>query len=385
MVESILFYVAHFFFGAIVIDNRNEAYEWVIEYVSELQRQKKLFSVGPLSMSNSLLRKKQYYIDTFAAKEATMSSVLHCTPGQGLHFLPSWFLVISISSSFSDDPRTGHQNNEFIWIAGMSHQAILDFVLQAKAFFLAPYTTKSSAKLVPLFSRSNISRHWSNFGVVQHRPWDSVILKKGQAEFILEDCERFFARKDWYRSKGIHHHRGYLLYGPPGCGKTSFISALASRLGLAIYVLNFASLDDDAMQTCFSTINPRSILILEDIDVAISATPQPLDDIDSKERSRLEMEEKRKQRTFSGLLNCLDGFYTPTETLMFFTTNNRERLPPALIRPGRVDVEINFEKATLDQAQRLYARFFPEKDPQEFVVKDGEFSMAELQQKFMNQ
>ena len=43
--------------------------------------------------------------------------------------------------------------------------------------------------------------------------------------------------------------------------------------------------------------------------------------------------------TFSGLLNCLDGVASTEARILFMTTNYLERLDPALIRPGRVDVK----------------------------------------------
>lgn len=43
--------------------------------------------------------------------------------------------------------------------------------------------------------------------------------------------------------------------------------------------------------------------------------------------------------TFSGLLNCLDGVASTEARILFMTTNYLDRLDPALVRPGRVDVK----------------------------------------------
>jgi chaperone BCS1 len=62
--------------------------------------------------------------------------------------------------------------------------------------------------------------------------------------------------------------------------------------------------------------------------------------------------------TFSGLLNALDGVASSEERIIFMTTNHFDRLDPALIRPGRVDVKEVLDDATGEQARRLYVKFY---------------------------
>lgn len=62
--------------------------------------------------------------------------------------------------------------------------------------------------------------------------------------------------------------------------------------------------------------------------------------------------------TFSGLLNALDGVASSEERVIFMTTNHYERLDPALIRPGRVDVDELLGDAAGEQAQRLFVKFY---------------------------
>ncbi len=46
-------------------------------------------------------------------------------------------------------------------------------------------------------------------------------------EHLINDVDRFISHPNWYIDRGIPYRRGYLLYGPPGSGKTSAIMALA--------------------------------------------------------------------------------------------------------------------------------------------------------------
>lgn len=66
--------------------------------------------------------------------------------------------------------------------------------------------------------------------------------------------------------------------------------------------------------------------------------------------------------TFSGFLNALDGVASGEERIIFMTTNHVERLDPALIRPGRVDLMQLIDDATPDQARILFDRFYSDGD-----------------------
>ena len=57
--------------------------------------------------------------------------------------------------------------------------------------------------------------------------------------------------------------------------------------------------------------------------------------------------------TFSGLLNAIDGVGCAEERILFMTTNYIDRLDPALIRPGRVDVKKYFGNTTPDMARKV--------------------------------
>uniref|UniRef100_A0A6B2LQT6 ATPase AAA-type core domain-containing protein n=1 Tax=Arcella intermedia TaxID=1963864 RepID=A0A6B2LQT6_9EUKA len=77
-----------------------------------------------------------------------------------------------------------------------------------------------------------VGPEWRPFGVPRlRRPFDSVILPGELSEELYKDVVDFLNNSDWYSTRGIPYRRGYLLYGPPGCGKSSFVQALAGHLG----------------------------------------------------------------------------------------------------------------------------------------------------------
>ncbi|GIY76003.1 mitochondrial chaperone BCS1 [Caerostris extrusa] len=193
---------------------------------------------------------------------------------------------------------------------------------------------------------------WRQFGHPRkRRPISSVILHQGVAERILSDVRDFINTPQWYSERGIPYRRGYLLYGPPGCGKSSFITALAGELEYSICILNLSErgLTDDRLQHLMSVAPQQSIILLEDIDAAF---------VKREESSATKVAYEGLNRvTFSGLLNMLDGVVSAEARILFMTTNYLERLDAALIRPGRVDVKEYIGHATDYQLKLMYKRF----------------------------
>lgn len=183
---------------------------------------------------------------------------------------------------------------------------------------------------------------WGNFrtlGYVPKRPLETVVLKDGQSDRILDDLKDFLTREETYGKMGMPWRRGILLYGPPGSGKSSVATALAYELKMNVYTINISAVENDTMlMDLMSDINSGSILLLEDIDVASSM----------RERS-----DDSPGVTMSGILNALDGIATPQGLITVMTTNNLEVIDPAILRPGRCDRIEQVGYIDNDQLSRL--------------------------------
>ncbi|XP_061918249.1 mitochondrial chaperone BCS1-like [Entelurus aequoreus] len=202
---------------------------------------------------------------------------------------------------------------------------------------------------------------WRPFGFPRRRrPLSSVVLEAGVAERLVDDVKEFIGNPKWYTDRGIPYRRGYLLYGPPGCGKSSFITALAGELGYSICLMSLSdrSLSDDRLNHLLSVAPQQSIILLEDVDAAfVSRDLLPTENpLAYQGMGRL---------TFSGLLNSLDGVASSEARIVFMTTNFIDRLDSALIRPGRVDLKQYIGHCTHWQLTQMFRRFYPDEPASE--------------------
>lgn len=233
---------------------------------------------------------------------------------------------------------------------------------------------------------------WGGHGyeLVERRPrrtLDSIYLPRGLRERIVEDAHRFVARRGWYADRGVPHRRGYLFEGPPGTGKSSMALALAGELHRAIYVINPSAVrDDNALQTAINQAG-SGVVLIEDIDAVdcgqtrtstVSAAPaEPLAQWDRPTETGISM---------SGLLNAIDGVAARDGRILIITSNHADRLDPALVRPGRVDMRCEFSPAGQEEAVAMLRRFCPEADERAFVREIADqlpLSQAELQNRLL--
>ncbi|RTE68422.1 hypothetical protein BHE90_017199 [Fusarium euwallaceae] len=234
--------------------------------------------------------------------------------------------------------------------------------------------------------------YWRKEKAVAARPLSTVILDKKQKEPLIKDIQDFLnpETRCWYSNHSIPYKRGYLLHGPPGTGKSSFSLSVAGELDMDIYVISIPSVNDRMLKSLFADLPERCVVLLEDIDAAGAACSRDSDSKDSD--SGTGMRPERKGVTLSGLLNVLDGVASQEDRVLIMTTNHPGKLDEALTRPGRIDMEVEFQLADRDITKDIFRFIFGKPAVQgecdgevggqadEFASKvpESEFSPAEI-------
>ena len=118
------------------------------------------------------------------------------------------------------------------------------------------------------------------------------------------------------------------------------IAAIANHLNYDIYNVELTIVNNnDNLRKLLIQTTSMSVIVIEDIDCSLDLTG----DRRSKKKNRsYRRNEDDSKVTLSGLLNFIDGLWSACggERIVVFTTNHVDRLDPALIRRGRMDMHI---------------------------------------------
>jgi DNA replication protein DnaC len=254
---------------------------------------------------------------------------------------------------------------------------------------------------------------WQERPFISTRRFDNLYFY--EKDKLIKKIDFFMNNKEWYETEGHPYTLGIGLSGPPGTGKTSIIKCIANKLNrhLIQIPLNKIQNEEDfykayfestySKKNCDNTIDfNNKIIVFEDVDCM---TDLVLDRENKKENTNdtsdnmvvLESivdivsakdantkgsfkKDNTCKLTLSFILNLLDGLDENHGRILIITSNYYDKIDKALIRPGRIDLQVEMKNASLNTIKEMYTHYYNSKIPAKYLsqMRDEIVSPAEL-------
>ncbi|KAJ3159101.1 hypothetical protein HDU86_002000 [Geranomyces michiganensis] len=200
---------------------------------------------------------------------------------------------------------------------------------------------------------------------VERLTWDDVGGLEGVKKRLRQAVEWPLLHKVTFQRLGLRPPRGVLLYGPPGCSKTTLVKIIAATSGATFLSLNGASLyspyvgdSEQAIRATFQRARSGapSVVFFDEIDAIVGKRGLGSGGSGSGKGDSVQ------ERVLSALLNEMDGVETAKDILVVGATNRPDLIDAALLRPGRFDKVIYVpppDDAARLQILKMYTRALP--------------------------
>jgi transitional endoplasmic reticulum ATPase len=178
--------------------------------------------------------------------------------------------------------------------------------------------------------------------------WEQIGGLESVKQKLQESVEGALLYPDLYQRTGAKAPRGILLWGPPGTGKTLLAKAIASQARANFIAVNGPELlskwvgaAEQAVRELFTKARQAApcVIFVDEIDTLVPA------------RGKFQGDSGVSDRVVGQLLTELDGLQECPNLLLIGATNRRDNLDPALLRAGRLDLQLEIDLP--DQASRL--------------------------------
>lgn len=264
---------------------------------------------------------------------------------------------------------------------------------------------------------------WNETTFESTRTFNNMIFEG--KEDVMEKINFFLNNKQWYYDNGIPYTLGVGLYGPPGTGKTSFFKSMANLTNRHLVILSLKQiktkhqLEEAFFESRYNYDNKKNsigfdkkIIIIEDIDCLGEIVwkrekePEPnknrrkskkntspkndmttviqqlIENNNDEKKDFIEMCKPQEEDpiTLDDILNLWDGIKETPGRILGISSNHYDKLDPALIRPGRIDITLCLDNCTRNMIRQMYKQFYKSEIDERKLskIKDKGFSPAQL-------
>lgn len=218
---------------------------------------------------------------------------------------------------------------ELLWIRvydmtpGVGEKVLEEMSEELLKHWVDPVPLKSLSVYTPVEVPGGYK--WHSHSTRLQRAIDTIYIDESNKRKVVDGIAKFLRSADMYDRFGITWKRVHLFHGAPGCGKTSMVLAVCSLYNKSIAKLTLSPhMTGQHLEYLFTSVPDNTWIILEDVDALFTGRVA------------------NQNVDFSTLLNCLDGITTTRGLVVFMTTNHYDKLDPAFIRPGRIDLALEF-------------------------------------------
>ena len=300
------------------------------------------------------------------------------------------YCTIGLKSSTSEETQNTHiRAKVYSFLATV--EEINDFLTEITDQMLKNREDEKQKRVLPIVytlkpneSRSGgSSAFFTSSNFESTRTFQNMFFDKKQD--VLAKIDFFLNNKKWYCDNGIPYSLGIGLHGEPGTGKTSFIKALANYTKRHLVIISLKEIKNKAELEVFFQSKEvgsfdKKIIVFEDIDCIgdlVMAREYKF------ERAKATTEIAKNpvsSLTLDDILNIFDGILENPGRIMVLTYNHYDKLDPALIRPGRIDLSLHLSNASRECIAEIYNHFY--KEPMDAMalakIPDRFFTPAEV-------
>jgi chaperone BCS1 len=216
---------------------------------------------------------------------------------------------------------------------------------------------------------------------------------------VEADIDYFLNHRNDYERTGKPWTYTILNTGPPGVGKTKLVKAIAAKTGYTLIVINLVHIRN--IQTLYDAFHSpylngeavphdKRLYYIPEVDTQMMdvlqarvATVVPVGAEQAKPESGKDAfkvtTEQPKKPTLGQILNILDGVPERYGHILVMDTNHLEKLDPALIRPGRVDRIVSWNKLSAASVRAYIQNYYMVELPKTVILPDRAVTAAELQ------